>query len=73
MTSLFERGVRTDKRPERHIYLINSLNIRGTAARIVLDDIFRAMIRQVQYMAKHCIPKNERTQFMYKHLTKLAR
>ena len=47
------------------------INTRETAARIVLDDIFRAMTRQVQYMAIHCTPK--RTQFMYKHLTKLAR
>ena len=34
--------------------------------------IFCAMTRQVQYMAIHCTPKNERTQFMYKHFTKLA-
>ena len=49
------------------------INTRETAARIVfVDDIFRAMTRQVQYMAIHCTPKNERTQFMYKYLTKLA-
>ena len=34
-----------------------SVNTRETAARIVLDDIFRAMTRQVQYMAIHCTPK----------------
>ena len=35
-----------------------TLNTRETAARIVfLDDIFRAMTRQVQYMAIHCTPK----------------
>ena len=34
------------------------INTRETAARIVLvDDIFRAMTRQVQYMAIHCSPK----------------
>ena len=50
------------------------INTRETAARIVfVDDIFRAMTHQVQYMAIHCTPKNERTQFMYKYLTKLAR
>ena len=50
------------------------INTRETAARIVfMDDIFRTMTHQVQYMAIHCTPKNERTQFMYKYLTKLAR
>ena len=34
------------------------VNRRETAARIVLvDDILRAMTRQVQYMAIHCTPK----------------
>ena len=33
------------------------INTKETAARIVLDDIFRAMTRQVQYMAIHCTPK----------------
>ena len=34
------------------------INTRETAARIVfVDDIFRAVTRQVQYMAIHCTPK----------------
>ena len=34
------------------------INTRETEARIVLvDDIFRAMTRQVQYIAIHCTPK----------------
>ena len=45
------------------IYLF--INTRETAARIVfVDDISRAMTRQVQYVAIHCTPKNERTQYI---------
>ena len=37
---------------------VSCANTRETAARIVLvDEIFRAITRQVQYMAMHCTPK----------------
>ena len=47
----------TQSIPGQHIHC-HLIKTRETAARIVLeDDIFRAMTRQVQYMAIHCTLK----------------
>ena len=50
----------------------HSKNTRETAARIVLvDDIFRAMTRQVRYMAMHCTPKTKELKSCTNTLQKL--
>ena len=47
----------------KKLLLTSSKTMSETAARIVLvDDIIRAMTRQVQYMATHCTPRMKRTQ-----------